>query len=285
MEKTLVYHLYMKDDYFNNVAYWVHLICLKRYIGLFDKVKFTIAVDDLSRHDIIKNGYEFINSLEASCETHITVMKNGELGETETFKREILDMNNDGMVFFAHSKGVGRIIDGKINSSVLLWVLLLYYQNLTNVETVEKNFLDMPLRQGVFYGGLLIGSIRNEPLTRAFGMHYSGNFFWINMPKYKNWRTIGRIPVMEPDGRWFTEIYPGLVCNFEMMGGGMETYNKEWFEMEDVQTYKMSRNDWDYIFTVYDIKENMNDFIEEIYNLIGVDNIDFENKTEWDDKI
>jgi hypothetical protein len=55
--------------------------------------------------------------------------------------------------------------------------------------------------------------------------------------------------------------------------------------MEDVQTYKMSRNDWDYIFTVYDIKENMNDFIEEIYNLIGVDNIDFENKTEWDDKI
>lgn len=282
MEKTLVYHLYITENFLDNIAYKVHSYCLRKYIKVFDKVKFTVSLNDLSRHDLIAHAYEWINSLGFDKETQITVIQNGELGETETFKREILDMNNDGMVFFAHSKGVGRLIEGKINSSVLTWVLLLYYENFANVEEIERCFLNMPLHSSVFYGTMVIGSVRNEPLKNAFGMHYSGNFFWVNMPKYKNWRKTGRIPDLEPDGRWFTETYPGTVCKFEHMGGGMNTRDCIWFEMETVQAYKMDRNEWEDIFWNYQNNDGMGSLIDEVYNFIGVDNIDFENKTEWD---
>lgn len=283
MEKTLVYHLYVMDNFKENIAYKIHLYCLKKYINIFNKVKITLSVDDLSNHELIGYAYEWINSIGINCEMQINVIKNGELGETETFQREILNMNNDGMVFFAHSKGVSRIIDGKINSSVLYWILTLYYENLEYVSDIEKCFLDMPLKSSVFYGTMLIGSVRNEPFTKAFGMHYSGNFFWVNMPKYKNWRKIGRIPDLEPDGRWFTEIYPNMVCNFEMMGGGIATRNDIWFEMETVQTYKMNREEWENIFCIYQNNIGMSNLIDELYNVIGTENIDFENKTEWGD--
>lgn len=285
MEKTLVYHLYVKEDILENVMYKVHLYCLQKYIQVFDKVKFTISLDDLSRKDLIGYALEWVNNIGFNGETCINIIKNGELGETETFKREILDMNNDGMVFFAHSKGVGRLINNQVNSSVLTWVLLLYYENFANVADIEHCFLDMPLHTSVFYGTLLMGSIRNEPLTNAFGRHYSGNFFWVNMPKYKNWRKIGRIPDLEPDGRWFTEIYPNMVCKAEHMGGGLYTRDNLWFEMEDVQTYKMKREDWECIFDVYQNNYDMGNLINEIYHLIGTEYIDFDNKTEWDDKV
>lgn len=283
MEKTLVYHLYVKEDILQNVMYKVHLYCLRKYIQVFDKVKFTISLDDLSRKDLIGYALEWVNNIGFNGETCINIIKNGELGETETFKREILDMNNDGMVFFAHSKGVGRLINNQVNSSVLTWVLLLYYENFANVGNIEHCFLDMPLHSAIFYGTMLIGSVRNEPLTKAFGMHYSGNFFWVNMPKYKNWRKIGRIPDLEPDGRWFTEIYPNMVCNFEMMGGGIETRDNIWFEMENVQAYNMNREEWESIFYTYQNNIGMSNLIDELYEVIGLENIDFENKTEWDD--
>lgn len=285
MEKTLVYHLYVKEDFDENVAYKVHSYCLKKYVNIFDKVKFTLSVDDLTNHSLICKGLKWINNIGINCETQINVIKNGELGETETFQREILNMNNDGMVFFAHSKGVGRLINNKINSSVLIWVLLLYFENFANVNEIEKCFLDMPLHSAIFYGTMLIGSVRNEPLTKAFGMHYSGNFFWVNMPKYKNWRKIGRIPDLEPDGRWFTEIYPNMVCNFEMMGGGIATRDNIWFEMETVQAYNMNREEWENIFYTYQNNMGMSNLIDELYEVIGVENIDFGNKTEWDDKV
>ena len=130
----------MKDDFEENIAYKIHTYCLQKYIHIFDNVKFTLSVDDLSNHKLIKSGYEWIDNIGANCETQINVVKNNELGETDTFVREVLGLNNDGMVFFAHSKGVSRMIDGKINSSVLYWILTLYYENLEYVSDIEKCF-------------------------------------------------------------------------------------------------------------------------------------------------
>lgn len=285
MEKTLVYHLYVMDNFKENIAYKIHLHCLKKYINIFNKVKITLSVDDLSNHKLIGYAYEWINSIGINCETQITVVKNNEMGETDTFEREILNMNNDGMVFFAHSKGVSRMIDGKINSSVLYWILTLYYENLEYVSNIEKCFLDMPLKSSVFYGTLLFGSEIHEPLKRAFGKHYSGNFYWINMPKYKNWRKTGRIPDLRPDGRWFVEIYPNMVCNYEMMGGGIETKGGIWFEMDNTSIYKITKDEWAKIYDMYGSSDGLSKLSFEMENLLGIDNIDFENKTEWDDKV
>ena len=285
MEKTLVYHLYVMDNFKENIAYKIHLYCLKKYINIFNKVKITLSVDDLSNHELIGYAYEWINSIGINCETHITVVKNNEMGETDTFEREVLNMNNDGMVFFAHSKGVSRMIDGKINSSVLYWILTLYYENLEYVSNIEKCFLDMPLKSSVFYGTLLFGSELHEPLKRAFGKHYSGNFYWINMPKYKNWRKTGRIPDLRPDGRWFVETYPNMVCNYEMMGGGIETKGGIWFEMDNTSIYKITKDEWEEIYDMYGSSDGLSKLSFEMENLLGIDNIDFENKTEWDDKV
>ena len=285
MKKTLVYHLYMKDDFEGNIAYKIHTYCLQKYIHIFDKVKFTLSVDDLSNHKLIKSGYEWIDNIGANCETQINVVKNNELGETDTFAREVLGLNNDGMVFFAHSTGVSRMIDGKINSSVLYWILTLYYENLEYVSDIEKCFLDMPLKQSVFYGTLLFGSEVHEPLKLAFGKHYSGNFYWINMPKYKNWRNIGRIPDLKPDGRWFVEMYPNMVCRFDMMGGGIKTKDDIWFEMDNTSIYKITKEEWENIYSVYGSLDGLKILSCEIENLVGLENIDFENKTEWDDKV
>lgn len=285
MEKTLVYHLYVKDDFEENIAYKIHQYCLCKYIHIFDKVKFTVSLDDLTRYDLIGFAYNWINSIGITCETQINVVKNNEMGETDTFEREILNLNNDGMVFFAHSKGVSRLIDGQINSSVLYWILTLYYENLEFVDDIEKCFLDMPLKTSIFYGTLLFGSEIHEPLKLAFGKHFSGNFYWINMPKYKNWREIGRIPDLRPDGRWFVEIYPNMVCNYEMMGGGIKTKNNVWFEMDNSNIYKFTKDEWADIFKTYGSYDGMVDLCCQVEELIGLENIDFENKTEWDDKV
>lgn len=285
MKKTLVYHLYMVDGCLNNIVYWLHIYCLRKYIHIFDKLKITICLDDLERHDLIGYGYEWVNSLGANCETEIRVVKNDEMGESRTFEHEILNMNNDGMVFFAHSKGITRVIDNQLNQSVFLWLLCLYFQNLEYVNEVEHNFLDMPLKQDCFYGTLLMGSVRNEPLKNAFGMHFSGNFYWVNMPKYKNLRKLNKVPELELTGRWFAEMYPGMVFNREMMGGGLRSRNDVWFEMEDVQVYKMSKEEWEDIFTIYGDVEKMNGFVDDVTSFIGEEHIDKTNKTEWDDKV
>ena len=80
MEKTLVYHLYVKEDFQDNIAYKIHSYCLKKYISVFNKVKFTLSVDDLTNHDLIQQGFELINNIVANCEKQINVIKNGELG-------------------------------------------------------------------------------------------------------------------------------------------------------------------------------------------------------------
>lgn len=284
MKKTLVYHLYIMDNYRENIVYWVHLFCLQKYINNFDLVKFTICVEDLSRQDLIMAGYEWITALSANCEIQINVVKNDEMGESRTFGREILDMNSDGMVFFAHSKGVTRIIDGQISESILLWLIGLYYYNFNEIDVIEKRFLDMPLKQDVFYGTLMFGS-ENEVYDYAFGKHYSGNFYWVNMPKYRNLRAINKIPPMQVTGRWFAETYPNMVCNFERQGGGLGTKNNVWFDMEHIQVYKMNREQWTDIFSNYGDIDEFNDFIDEIYQKINIANIDFTNKFEWDDKV
>lgn len=284
MKKTLVYHLYMMDNYKENIVYWAHLFCLQKYINNFDLVKITICVDDLKRQDLISAGYEWISALSIEKEIQINVVKNNEMGESNTFGREILDMNSDGMVFFAHSKGVTRIIDGQISESILLWLIGLYYYNFNEIDVIEKRFLDMPLKQDVFYGTLMFGS-DNEVYDYAFGKHYSGNFYWVNMPKYRNLRAINKIPPMQVTGRWFAETYPNMVCDFERQGGGLGTKNNVWFDMQYIQAYKMNKTEWLELFSNYGDVEGFNKFIDEIYQKISIENIDFTNKFEWDDKV
>lgn len=282
MEKTLVYHLYIMDNCRENFIYDIHRFCLGRYIDRFDKIKIVICVDDLKRQDLISFGYEWILSLNISCPLQINVLQNDELGESRTFLREIVNEGSDGMVYFAHSKGVTRIIDGQISESVLLWLLCLYFYSFEYMDAVEESFIGMPLRQSVFYGPLLL--IPREFVDiEAFGPHFAGVFYWVNMPKYKNLKREKRIIEVEPIGRWFAEIYPGTVFDYRYMGCGLKTIKDAFFEMEDVQTYKMNRYDWNNIFQYYGKVDEMNNFIEEMYNFIGYERIDFTNKTVWDD--
>jgi hypothetical protein len=70
-----------------------------------------------------------------------------------------------------------------------------------------------------------------------------------------------------------------------MMGGGIKTKNNVWFEMDNSSIYKFTKDEWADIFNTYGSYDGMVDLCCQVEELIGLENIDFDNKTEWDDKI
>ena len=104
MKKTLVYHLYVSNDFDTNMCYKVHFECLKHFIKVFDKVKFTICVDDLSDNTLIRKGLDWVLELGFNREMEITISPNSLFREASTFYNKVLKSeDNEIIFFFGHS--------------------------------------------------------------------------------------------------------------------------------------------------------------------------------------
>lgn len=267
MEKTLVYHLYVMDNCRENFVYEIHKSCLRRFIHNFDKVKFYISVNDLTNVDHTMFGYEFINSLGFNKPMQINVVKNNEYGEAVTFKEEIVDENTDGMVFFAHSKGVTHFYDKRFSQSIFYWILTLYYYNFTYINDVEKNFINLPFVQSLFMGALMCTS---EKFDKAMPPCFMGTFFWVNMPKYKNCKKMNLLPEIKMDGRWYAESYCGYLANAVNDVTVMESFNNHILCFEgDFNAYYASIKEWEEVFNNIGDVEGIKTFINEISTEIG----------------
>ena len=77
INKKLVFHIFLYDDsvnYFNNVAYKMHMLCLKHYSHIFDKACFNISFENENREeqiikfkkDIIECGFKNIEIIQSS---------------------------------------------------------------------------------------------------------------------------------------------------------------------------------------------------------------------------
>ena len=231
----------------------LHFLALNKYIGCFDEVRFTIAVDRLDNLKLIKTATEWILGLSHFGSKSIRVVKNTDLYEVETFRSEFLENYEklDGMVFFAHNKGTTNIIkDGVFQMNVARWICAMYYYNFEFLSEVEGLFTGTVRASEVFYGTLLQYFSKERQCqvhampNNTSGLIYSGTFYWINMPKYKNCRTMGVIKNVEADSRFFAEEYPGMFLERYAYGCGITSHNDAILDAMRYNIYDLNEEEW-----------------------------------------
>ena len=278
MKKTLIYHLYCGKDFATNIANEVHYRCLSKYIGMFDEARFVISVDDFSDENTIKDGIEWVMSLPHKGEKTIKIRKNTKFFEVETFKSEFLDCyeNIDGYVFFAHNKGTTNIKNNGDN--IFAWICCLYYYNLEFVNEVDGIFSGTMRAPDVFYGAMMMyfskerQSVVHAMPNNLSGLEYSGTFYWINVPKYRNCVKMGVIKDVEPDSRFFAEEYPGMFFDRYAYGCGMASHNDALIDAMEFNPYYADGDSWKRTIGILGDEEGFYKFITEINSEIDEDN-------------
>ena len=215
MKKNLIYFIYWSPK---NGMLEYNLSLLERYLHLFDgQILLISAGYDLFEHEEIAIEY-FGDDL---YEKMVIVPNDPINGEKEYFKKALnLLPKDDSITFYAHAKGVSRVV----NDPLRWWVKLLYEGNLETLPNMETN-----LFSGCF--GKLRPS-RQCPL----GWHYSGSFFWFKTRQVLERYEKTKIP-KEIDNRWFTENFPALIAKqdeaeFRLWSGNerkMNFYAYDWW--------------------------------------------------------
>ena len=267
MKKTLIYHLYVGEDIETNICYKIHQECLKFFIYLFDKVKFTISVDDISNTELIQKGIEWIMKIGITCEMEISTASNDYFRESKTFYEKVLKNDNDELIFFFHSKGTTNFTDiTKSIDSVFTWICGIYYYSLSTdydaVKVLENTYKTM-------YGPFLL----TPPLTGGgnFYQFYAGGGYWINNKSLKNLLKTEIIQNLELSNRYFAEKYPGMVLStyedygLEGVGEVMVILGR----IDGTSFYNGNADDWNYIISLYSYPEKFIEFVNYIGNKVG----------------
>jgi len=210
MKKNLIYFIWWNPD-IGMLEYNLDLI--EKYLDIFDGEVFVIVagafIETLPNRKIFQN-------------VHLKTGLNDPInGERDYFKYFLhLLPKEDSITFYAHAKGVSRVV----NDPLKWWVKLLYEGNLETFPDLETN-----LFSGCF--GKLRPS-RQCPL----GWHYSGSFFWFKTKEVLERYETSDIP-KEIDNRWFTENFPALIAKqdeaeFRLWSGNerkMNFYSHDWW--------------------------------------------------------
>lgn len=268
MKKTLVYHLYVGDDIETNMCYKVHSECLKSFIYLFDKVKFTISVNDLANVDLIQKGINWIMDLGCVCEMEISTALNDYFRESKTFYEKILKNNaDDELIFFFHSKGTTNFTDQTSSiDSVFNWICGIYYYSLGLYDDVETFLVNT---YKTMYGPFLL-----TPPTEGGGnfyQFYAGGGYWINNVSLKNLIKSNIIQDLTVSNRYFAEKYPGMVLStyddygLEGVGQVMVILGR----IDGTSFYNGSVDDWNHIINLYPYPEKFIEFVNYIGNKVG----------------
>lgn len=270
MKKTLVYHAYFTREFQNNLMYAVHHYCLSKHISLFDRVDFTVVVDDLSDNELIDNAIEWVKGItnNAECEYNIRVRRNTEFGDSQTFYDRIIRNNNpdDDLVFFFHTKGVcsGNNEEYSINS-VLLWVLFIYFTCLQEIKDVGASLCGTGKST---YGPLLTSSFERP---QDFPFMYCGTGFWVNIKAHKALMGANVLKEIPLYSKYYAENYYGKFLTY-FQSFGMDSVSGVWFSFEDLGVdffYKGSIQRWYEMAECVNKLEGFSVYVEDVCEKIG----------------
>ena len=266
MKKTLVFHLYISDDYETNIAYDIHLECLTYFKNAFDSVRFVVALDDLSDAKKRQFSLDWISKINFACETEITFKQNNGFREAQTFYDKVILNKEDELVFFFHIKGVINFTKEDISKdSVFCWICGIYFYGLSKLYSASE-LLTSGTR--AMCGAFLVTPESDES---DFAQFYAGAGYWINLRVLHNLIKTGKIPEMELDNRFFAENYPGSVLStfqhygLEGIGERMFIYNRR----DGTGFYNGSISDWEHMFNLYEYPQEIKNFIIKIGNKVG----------------
>lgn len=271
MNKVLVYHIYLRDDIDNNLAYKVNLECLKYYKNNFDKVKFIFVMDDIKDVELRKKGINWASEIGFTGETDFIFRKNTELGEAATVRDYVFNLNDtsNDAIFFAHTKGITQMDEEKKKNSVLMWILIMYFYNLNFSEEVKKCFLGKNCVIPAFYGTLLMSAIEREKIPEFIpDCHYSGAFYWVNKPFLQKKNRELELDKYLFNNRFDTEFFPGYFFNYKL--GGLTSHNRASFILDGhIGSFYVGGCDyWESVLEILGDKEEFLYFKEEIEKVI-----------------
>lgn len=269
-DRILIFHFFITDNFEENVAYNIHKECLKKYSSVFTEMRFFLSVTDLKDKERIKRGIDWILSITDDIPIMIKVVKNDALCETRTFHDEVLAKLDtfDGLVCFAQGKGFSKFAESFTDKnesaeSVARWITALYYFNFNFMDEMEGKLFGLRAATETFYGPLL--GYQDTYNCESHHM-YCGTFFWLNPRMLKEKIAKKGLPIITD--RYYTENFPGNVCDRKLWGDGLSSHNDMAFLGNEFDLYRMNRDKWQNLSIV--LKEpNFMEFSDKILNNVN----------------
>ena len=248
----LVYHFYAFDGMQNSKTCELHFACLSEYAKIFTESLFVIAVEDTSRTDLT----DYVKKRLIDCgfvnNVKFEVIKNNEWQETATFYDKVVKRmdKEEGLTFFAHSKGIGNEIDGRFNmDEIHQWIIALYFLNLSYMKDVVQTLIRSPFL--MTYGALKCSW---EDIENKYRWIYSGTFFWLNGQRIMSYLKRYNIEVPTPHNRYYSECFLGDILTIDYQS----TSHGSWYLYgDDCQGwYHMASKYIDYYLLTDEDREN-----------------------------
>lgn len=224
VKKTLIYYLWVPADISDGEEKIrdIHLRCLRHYSAIFTDAEFIVAMDDPDDDKTYHRVVNDIANLNFSGNIKITKVENNFFyREGEYFKKLIVDRANeiDGLVFFAHSKGMSNISNGPSlgdnkefsEEAIKHWICALYFFNLNFMEEVIHDMGDGK----VLYGALLNKYKTDDKPPFDTGWQFNGSFYWINPKRLANYLQFHDITPPNLDNRLYAEDWMRHVIPFD----------------------------------------------------------------------
>lgn len=216
----LAYYMWVPLNFGNETSeiYNLHINCLKEYASLFTDALFVLGMDNPQDYKAINKIEKDIVSLDFNGNISFKIIQNNPyLREGIVFYNEIVQKLNDldGITFFAHSKGMGNIINGTFDGdsvnkeSLMEWICASYYLNLNYFKSVIKTLIGN-LR--IAYGSMLS---YNESFWGKPSWQYNGSFFWINTKKLYDHINLEKKYIPQCTDRTYAETFLGKLLPFD----------------------------------------------------------------------
>lgn len=211
IKKTLVYSFFVNKEWADAVTNRIHFECLKSYSYIFDEVKITLLIDDVNDTNTIASVEKFFLDIFKQKEITFKVLENNIFREASVFYNEIASKIGkiDGLVFFAHNKGITNVTDGYEVDSIYRWITSMYFLSLGYGEEVVKKLTD---ERYIAYGSLpdFVNAEENSTPYLDMGkgnFMYTGTFFWLNAGTLNNYLSKSNTQIPQFTDRWYAENF------------------------------------------------------------------------------
>lgn len=190
-QRNLIYHIWPTAH--TDVWRWNVEQLLKR-IDLFDGRRMIGIVTDGSTRTTKEVQAAFGDT---RIDRWLSLPNDPKTGECVTFPSMLDDsLEQPGVTFYGHAKGVKYTEE---QPAVTSWSELLYRSCLDDWQAVERSLSQFPIT----------GSMRRRiSLSKGYGWHYSGTFFW-----FRNADVIQRLKRIRRTGNYYghVEMWPGIM--------------------------------------------------------------------------
>ena len=232
MKRKLVYHFFFYKNWKNCEIYEIHFKCLEYYRDCFDEAYFALSFEDLSDIDTIIEVKNRLNKIFYNINRiEYEIVENTPLCEVPTFKKEIVDrLDDNDLIFFAHSKGVMDVHDPSIawnfdtwaNEYIFKWVFELYFCSL-NQEKKNKMVSSKLIKEPnlITFGSLPIQVENDEGINfmPIYKWMFCGTFFWIHSKRLKFYLYKNKIDVPKIVDRYYAENFLGNLFPMKSQNG------------------------------------------------------------------